>query len=155
MTFSWSLRAAKRWGLVILIAGAAVLVSVFQTGAGHALLRETGLAQGATGYTSLSFLRPQSLPGKLGSRHARVGAPFVIHNGTSATRDYHWSVFLLRHGRSRRVHTGTVRLPAGRATVIGQSLRIACTRDRVRIVVSLQRPAESIDAWLTCGSRGS
>ena len=145
-----SLRAARRWGLVILIAGAAVVVSVFQTGAGHALLRETGLAQDSAGYTSLSFARPQSLPGKLGSRHGKVGAPFVIHNGTTATRDYRWSVFLLRDGRSRRVHAGTVRLSAGRAAVISQSLRIACTRDRVRIMVSLQRPAESIDAWLTC-----
>lgn len=141
---------ARRWGLVILIAGAAVLISVFQTGAGHALLRETGLAQGSAGYTSLSFLRPQSLPGKLGPGHTKVGAPFVIHNGTSTTRDYRWSVFLLRDGRNHRVRAGTVRLPAGRAAVISQSLRIACTRDRVRIMVSLQRPVESIHAWLTC-----
>ena len=148
-------RAVRRWGLVILIGGAVVLLSVFQTSAGHALLRESGLVQGTAGYTSLSFLRPQSLPGKLGSSHAKVGAPFVIHNGTSTTRDYQWSVDLQRHGLSRRVHAGTVRLSAGHAAVISQSLRIACTRDRVRIVVRLKNPAESIDAWLTCWSRGS
>lgn len=148
-------RSARRWGLVILIAGAAVLFSAFQTGAGHALLRTAGLDQEADGYTSLSFLHTRSLPGKLGSRHAMVGAPFVIHNVTSGAHDYHWSVALLRHGRSYRVHAGTVRLSAGQAAVISRSVGITCTQDRVQIVVSLEHPAESIDAWLTCWSRGS
>lgn len=150
-----SLRPARRWGLVILIIGAAVLLSVFQTSVGHALLRKAGLSQGSAGYTSLSFLRPRSLSDQLTSRHANVGAPFVIHNATSTTQDYHWSVVLLRAGRSHRVRVGTVRLSAGHAAVINQSVAITCTRARVRIVVSLERPAQSVDAWLTCWSRGS
>lgn len=152
---SMSPRSARRWGLGILIVGAAVLLSVFQTGVGHALLRKAGLAQGAAGYTSLSFLHPRSLPDKLESRQATVGVPFVIRNATSSAYDYRWSVALLRRGRSRRVHAGTVRLSAGQAAVISRSVGITCTRDRVQIVVSLERPAESIDAWLACWSRGS
>ena len=148
---STSLRLA-RWGLVILIGGAVVLAGLFQTGVGRALLIKAGLSQGSAGYTSLSFLHPQSLPDRLRSRNARVGASFVIHNATNATQDYHWSVVLVRDGQNRHVDAGMVRLSSGHSAVIGQSVAITCSRARVRIVVSLERPTESIDAWMRCWS---
>ena len=130
---STSLRLARRWGLVILIGGAVVLAGLFQTGVGRALLIKAGLSQGP-GYTSLSFLHPQSLPDRLRSRQVRVGASFVIHNATNATQDYHWSVVLMLYGQGRRVDAGIVRLSSGHTAVIGQSVAITCTRARVRIV---------------------
>jgi hypothetical protein len=150
-----SSHTARRWGLVALIAGGTALVSVFQTSAGHALLVKTGLSRGTTGYTSLSFLHPRSLPAQLKTSHAKVGAPFAIHNATPTTHDYHWSVMLMRHGQTRPVHAGTVRLPAGHTAVVSRSIAITCSQDQVRIVISLERPAESIDAWVRCWSPGS
>jgi hypothetical protein len=140
--------------LIVLIGGIAVLASIFQTGVGHAVLRTAGLSQ-PTGYTSLSFQHPQSLPEQLKSERANVGTSFAIHNVTNTTRDYLWSVFLARSGRTRRVHTGSVRLASGHQAEITRSIAITCTRGLVRIVVSLKSPAESIDTWLACRPRES
>jgi hypothetical protein len=140
-----------RWrGLIILIGGVIVLASVFQTSVGHAILRAAGLSPEPTGYTSLSFLHPQSLPEQLKRAHGTTVTSFAIHNATSSTHDYRWSVSLVHRGRIRRVRTDNVRLAPGRETEITQSIAITCTRGRVRVVVSLESPAESIDTWMAC-----
>ena len=140
-----------RWrGLIILIGGVVVLASVFQTSVGHAMLRAAGLSQEPAGYTSLSFLHPRSLPEQLKRAHETTVTSFAIHNATGSTHDYRWSVFLVYRRRTRRVHAGSVRLAPGRGAEITQPVAITCTRGRVRIVVSLERPTESIDTWMAC-----
>jgi CelD/BcsL family acetyltransferase involved in cellulose biosynthesis len=145
-----------RWrGLIILIGGVVVLAGVLQTSVGHAMLRAAGLSQEQTGYTSLSFLHPQSLPEQITPAQRTTVTSFVIHNATGVTRRYHWSVSLVYRGRTHRVHAGSVHLAPGRGAEITQSIAITCTRGRVRIVVSLESPAESIDTWMACRPGGS
>jgi len=141
--------------LIILIGGVVVLAGVLQTSPGHAMLRAAGLTQEQTGYTSLSFLHPQSLPEQITPAQRTTVTSFAIHNATGATRGYHWSVSLVYRGRTHRVHTGSVQLAPGRGAEITQSIAITCTQGRVRIVVSLESPAESIDTWMACRPEGS
>ena len=143
-------RWGRWWGLIILVGSVVVLASVLQTSVGHAMLRAAGLSLEPTGYTSLSFLHPQSRLGQLTRAHESTVTSFAIHNATSSTHDYRWSVSLVYRGRARRVHAGSVRLAPGRGAEITQSIAITCTRGRVRIVISLERPAESIDTWMAC-----
>ena len=52
--------------------------------------------------------------------------------------------------RTRRVAVGSVRVAPGRGTAIIRSAKIFCTRGQVQIVVSLERPTEYIDDWMSC-----
>lgn len=141
-----------RWrGLIILTGGVVVLASIFQTSVGHSMLRATGLSQEPMGYTSLSFLQPQFPSEQLKTAEGNTVTSFVIHNGTGSTHDYRWSVSVVAPGRTRRVDTGNLRLAPGRGAEITRSIAITCTRGLVRIVVSLESPAESIDTWMACG----
>jgi hypothetical protein len=146
------LHLTKSRGLIALIGGIVVLASIFQTDVGHAILRAAGLSQGASGYTSLSFLNPQSLPGQLRSKRSKIAASFVIQNATNARRDYTWSISLIRQAQADRVYTGSVSLTPGRKAEITRYVTIQCTRGRIRMVVSLEHPAESISALMTCRS---
>jgi hypothetical protein len=148
--FITSLRSVRWRGSIILVAGLIALTSVFQTRAGQAVLRTAGLSREATGYTSLSFLHPQSLPEQLTPGQANVATAFTIHNVTSAVHDYRWSVSLVYSGQTRRVHAGSVRLAPGRRAEITRSIAITCTQGLARIIVSLESPAESIDSWMAC-----
>lgn len=144
---------AVRWrGLITLIAVIALATGMGQTSLGHAILAKVGLFEEAS-YTSLAFLRPQTLPKQLSSRQATVVVPFVIHNASGIATDYHWSVALVQGQRTRHVAAGNVRVASGRGASITRSATISCTRGQVRIVVSLERPAESIDALTACSSR--
>ena len=147
---STSLHLARSRGPIALIGGVIVLAGILQTNVGHVILRTTGLSQGSVGYTSLSFLSPQSLPEQLHSKRAKVRASFVIQNATNATRDYTWSIFLTRHGRTDRVGTGSVSLAPARKAEITRSISINCMNGQIRMVVSLERPDESISSLMTC-----
>jgi hypothetical protein len=136
--------------LIILIGSVVVLASVFQTSAGHAALRAVGLIQGPAGYTSLSFLHPGSLPEQPAPAHGNTVTSFAIRNATSSTHDYRWSVSLVHRELTRLVQAGSVRLAPGRAAEVTRSIAITCTQGTVRIVVSLESPAESIDSWIAC-----
>jgi hypothetical protein len=126
-----------------------------QTSAGHATLRAMGLFEAPTSYTSLAFLRPQPLPPQLASKRANVDVSFVIQNANGTPRDYQWSVLLDQGQRTRRAAVGSIRVASGRRAVITRSVGIKCAGGKVRIVVSLARPAEFIDAWTACRSRRS
>jgi hypothetical protein len=129
-----------------------VFASIFQTNAGYAILRMTGLSQQPPEYTSLSFLKPQSLPKLLPSKHAEVAAPFVIKNATNTMHNYTWSIFLIRPRQVDRVYNGNVSLTPGGKIEIARSVTIKCTRGQIRMVVSLERPTESISVLMTCRS---
>jgi hypothetical protein len=144
-----------RWrGVAILFAVIALAAGMGQTNLGHAILGKVGLFEEPTSYTSLAFLNPQSLPGRLSSRQATIGISFGIQNRDSTSHDYQWSVLLVQGLRTRHVAAGNVRLASGHGAAIKRSARISCTQGQVRIVVRLARPAEFIDAWTVCQSPG-
>lgn len=140
-----------RWrGLATLVAVVALAAGIGQTAAGRTILREAGLFEEPTSYTSLAFQYPQRLPEQLGSKRANVGVSFVIRNAGSTPSDYQWSMLLVQGSRTRLVAAGSVGLAPRRETAITRSAKIFCTQGRVRIVVSLARPAEYIDAMVAC-----
>jgi hypothetical protein len=143
---------ARSRGLIALIAGIVVLASIFQTNAGRAILRTAGLSQGSPGYTSLNFLEPKLLPEQLKSKYSRVDATFVILNATDTKRDYSWSISLIRQGQADHVYTGNVKLASGGKAEITRTVTIECTGGQIRMVVSLEQPAESISALMACHS---
>lgn len=147
----WLHRARSR-RLIALFGGVVVLASIFQTSVGRAILRTAGLSQGSPGYTSLSFLEPKSLPEQLESTRSMVEAPFVILNATNTKRDYTWSISLIRQGQVDHVYTGSVKLASGGKAEITRSVTIKCTGGQIRLVVSLEQPAESISALMACHS---
>jgi hypothetical protein len=128
----------------------AVAAGIGQTGFGNSLLRGAGLFKTSSNYTSLAFLRPQLLPGQLKSKRANVGISFVIHNAASIHRYYQWSVLLVRGDGALQVDAGIARVPPGHGAAITRSVGISCTQGRIRIVVRIARPAESIGAWTAC-----
>src|SRR5580658_675899 len=132
------LHSSVRWrGLAAFAAVIALAVGVGQTSVGHAVLRKAGLFAEPTGYTSLAFLHPQSLPEQLGSKPTSVSISFVIHNARGAPSEYLWSVLLVQGQLTQRVAAGTVRVASGRGATITRSATILCTQPQVRIVVSL------------------
>jgi hypothetical protein len=150
------LHHTARWrGAVVLVAVIVLAAGMAQTSAGHAMLRATGLFEEPTRYTSLAFLHSQPLPTQLAAKRANVNVSFVIHNANGTPRDYQWSVLLVQGQRTRSTAIGTIHIAPGRGAAITRSVAINCARGKVRIVVSLALPAESIDAWTACRSRRS
>jgi hypothetical protein len=146
-------RTVRWWGAVALVAVVALAAGIGQTRAGHAILRQAGLLEEPASFTSLAFSSPQSLPEQLASKRTNVSVSFVIHNTGGTPRDYRWSVLVAQGARTHHVAAGSVRVASGSEAAITRSARILCTRGQVRIVVRLARPAEFIDAWMTCWSR--
>lgn len=146
------LHLTRSRGLIALIGGIVVLVSIFQTNVGDAILRAAGLSHGSPDYTSLSFLKPQSLPEQLQSKRSKVAASFVIQNATNTKHDYTWSISLIRQEQTYHMYTGSVILTPGRKAEITRYVTIQCARGQIRMVVSLEHPAESISALMACRS---
>jgi hypothetical protein len=146
--------SAGRWRGALGIIGIVIIAAMIgQTSIGHTMLQRVGLSAESTGYTSLSFLRPLSLPQSLTARQQEINVSFVINNHANTRQDYQWSLRLLQQGSSRKIDDGQIKLAPERLGIINRSIPISCAAGRVQIVVGLGRPAESIDAWATCGTR--
>jgi hypothetical protein len=145
-------RTPKWLGLVALVVVVALGAAIAQTSAGHELFRSAGLSEEPTSYTSLAFLHPQSLPKQFKSKRTSAQISFVIGNDTSASRDYQWKVLVEREGRIHIVGAGGASVASERTTEIKRSVNFSCIRERVRVVVSITHPAESIEAWIQCWS---
>ena len=148
-------RVVRYWGLTVLLGAIILTAGIGQTTLGHTILRKAGITGGPTGYTSLAFSHPQSLPEQMGSKSANVEVSFVIQNTGDALRDYQWSVGLAQGQRRHDVATGNVRIAAGQEATITRSAKSSCTRGQIRVVVSLAEPAESIGAWIACSRSSS
>jgi hypothetical protein len=145
--------SAKSPGLIALIGGVVVIAGALQTNAGHAILHAAGLYhQEPPGYTSLSFKNPRALPEQLQPKHTKIAASFMIQNATNSAQDYTWTISLVRQGRTDRLYTGSTSLTPGSEAEINRALMIACTSGQIRMVASLEHPAESISALMTCRS---
>jgi hypothetical protein len=143
-------RGTRYWGAMALVAVAILGAGIGQTSLGHTILRKAGIAGEPTNYTSLAFAHPQALRTQLGSRPANVDVSFAVQNTGDAPRDYQWSVSLVQGRYTRDVAAGSVRIASGHGATITRSAKSSCTQGKVRIVVSLAKPAESIDAWIAC-----
>lgn len=133
----------------MLIAAVVLAAGIGQTGLGHDMLGKLGLFEQPASFTSLAFQHPGSLPAQL-TKNATVPVSFVIRNTGGTPRDYQWSVSVVQGQQTRHVAVGSARVASGNGTTITSTARISCTQRQVRIVVSLARPAEYIDAWMAC-----
>jgi hypothetical protein len=128
--------------------------SLAQTPAGHTVLRQAGLERTPPSYTALSFAHPQSLPTKLPASHISVHAPFAIHNDSSETRSYQWSLKASRIGNggglTARPVSGTSTLAPGATVTMDPALPLICHGGQIRITIHLASPAESIDFLSRC-----
>lgn len=125
-------------------------VGVSQMGFGQAVLKNAGLVGNSGTYTSLAFLNPRGLPTQIGRGGNRVNITFVIRNATTTSRDYQWSLLLLQGKHNRRVNVGEIRVQSGQEASVNKTIKISCRKEKVRITVSLARPAEHIDAFMAC-----
>jgi hypothetical protein len=140
----------RRWSAVVLVAFVVLCAGLAQTRPGHALLQDAGLFQAPSSDTELAFTSPAVLPLQLKSPHTPIGVSFDIHNVSSSSRRYQWSIVLVGSGQSRVSATGAVNMPAlGHATV-ARAVTAACDSGRLQVVVRLTAPAESIFFWVTC-----
>jgi hypothetical protein len=145
-------RTVKRWSALALLTIVVLAAGVGQTSAGHTILQNAGLFEKPASYTSLSFQNPQPLPEQLDSQRSNISISFAIHNTGDGPQGYRWSILLVQGALTRPVGAGSVRLASGRGAAVTRTVQIFCTQGQVRIVVSLARPEESIDAWTTCRS---
>lgn len=136
--------------MAILIAAVVLAAGIGQTGVGHDVLGKLGLFEEPASYTSLAFLHPSTLTEQLHQKQTTVPVSFVIRNTGSTPHNYQWSVSLIQGQQTRHVAAGNARVASGNGTTITSAARISCTQGQVRIVVSLARPAEYIDAWMAC-----
>jgi hypothetical protein len=129
-------------------------VSLAQTPAGHMVLRRAGLDTTPPPYTALSFAQPQSLPARLPTPRTSVHVPFTIHNESSGTRSYQWSLKASRVGRAGRLTarsvSGTSTLAPGATVTMDPALPLVCHGGQIRITIRLASPAESIHFLSRC-----
>lgn len=150
-----SLRTAKWRGLISLVAGVVLAAGIAQTSLGHTALREAGLFEQPADYTALAFQHPQAPVEQPSSDQTDVAVSFVIHNAGPSPETYQWSVLLIQGSHTSRAAAGSLRLASGQQTALTRPAKISCAQGQVRIVISLARPSESIDALTTCRSQRS
>lgn len=153
-------RKAKHWGVMALVAVFVLAAVMAQTSLGRSILLKTGLFEQPAKYTSLYFKNPRSVPDQLSKKQHNVDVSFVIHNASGTPQDYQWSVLLLVQGqRTDHVAAGNVHIGSRNGATVTQFASIPCARGQargpVRIIISLARPAEFIDAVTACPSPGS
>lgn len=141
------------WSALVLMALIMIIAGLAQTKQGYALLGETGLYETPASYTELAFTTPGNLPGQLKLERTPIDVSFGIHNVSSSSRSYRWSIVFVRSGKNHLAASGVVSAPAqGRATV-ARTVALSCTDGRLQVVVRLVNPDESIDFWATCPQR--
>ena len=141
-----------RWGPLLLVAITLTCLSLAQTPQGHTLLGAVGIYEEPATFTELAFSEPSALPNTLPTQSASVKVSFGIHNVSSDSRSYNWSIVLVHSGESQVKASGTVFTLAQGRTSVSKSVPAACSSGRVQVVVRLASPAESISFWVTCPS---
>jgi hypothetical protein len=140
----------SRWYLLLFAVFALACVSLAQTPQGHRLLGAVGIYEEPAAYSELAFTTPGALPNTLPTLSASVTVSFGIHNVSSASRSYDWSISLVHSGVSKVKASGTVSTSAQGRAAVTRSVVPACTGGQVQVVVRLASPAESISFWMTC-----
>jgi hypothetical protein len=135
-----------------LAVGAGIVLVLAQTGAGRFVMRETGLETPLTSYTALSFTDPNALPleGHLPLGHVSVDVGFALRNASQATGRYQWTIRLVDGNRVTPVATGRATVQAGGTVDESRIGTGMCLSGRLKVVVSLASPVESIDLMESC-----
>ena len=120
--------------MVGVIAAAAL---IGQTGIGHTLMGKAGLAAEPTGYTSLSFADPLSLPKSLDAKPQDVDLAFVISNYANSNQYYEWSVRLRETGSSQELASGKLSLAPAQTKTVDKSVLVRCSARQMNITVAL------------------
>jgi hypothetical protein len=137
--------------LLTLFGVLALLVGLAQTPPGYSLLRDTGLVGSPPSYTSLSFSDPAGLPSTVPSGHVALPVSFSVHNGSSSSSSYQWTIQVIHGGRQTQAASGTLIVPAGGTTPENSQVAAFCPSGELQVVVRLAAPAESIDFRAACG----
>jgi hypothetical protein len=150
--------AALHWlagwrGYIVLIALVLAGAAAAQSGAGHKILLDTGLAEAPASFTSLSFRDPNQLPLQLPYTRVSIGISFDIANSGRLAHTYQWRLLLVRGRKTSQLETGAALVQGSTSVSLHRVARIDCARGKVGLEVQLQEPTESIQAWLTCSSR--
>jgi hypothetical protein len=170
-------RAPKlQWKAIVSLGAicvALVLVGVAQSSWGAHMLRDLGLSASAQPFTELYFEAPAVVAGVTnGSVHngRRADVAFVIHDSQHRRMTYGWTV----QAGYRIMAQGAIVLASGQQATVRRSITIPCgsgasgasltagtserhTRassssasSRVRVLVSLNFPKQSISYWVPC-----
>jgi hypothetical protein len=140
------------WRSTALVAAVTFAIAGAQTPIGHDVLERAGIFAAPSTYTELAFTAPGSLPSQFPSTYAIVRVSFGIRNASSQARAYQWSIMMLRNNRVGRIIDGTVRVSGAAKATVNRTITTSCSTGKVRIVVSLREPSESIDYWTNCRS---
>lgn len=139
------------WPTLAAMLGALLLgLGICQMSFGQAVLKRIGVGGNQSGYTSISFQYPQSLPTALREVRTTLKVDFKINNETTTTNIYRWTLHLLQGTDNRDIATGDARIAPGQTMLMARAVVIYCDKGRVRITAALARPSEHIDAWMTC-----
>jgi hypothetical protein len=144
-------------GLALLV-GAALLVGLAQTGTGADALGSLGLHSQAEGFTELGFQASGSLPDHVGGPGDGTSMPFIIGNHEGEQRSYAWIVEQRTGDGTRELAHGTTpQLGDARSTLVTPAVTVDCGApgDRVRVIVRLADPAQSIAFWTRCAKDGA
>lgn len=136
-----------------IVAVAALTAGLMQIGFGHSFLERIGLYENPASYTSLAFTNPQSLPAHLSSASTKMGISFDLTNTSAGPQSYHWSIMLERTGRDKRLSAGEINVPIGSRVTVARTVKVSCVKRRVRMMVKIADPAESIYFWMACSAR--
>jgi hypothetical protein len=137
--------------LLTLFGVLALLVGLAQTPPGHSVLRDTGLVGSPSSYTSLYFSDPGGLPSTVPSGHVALPVSFSVHNASSSSSSYQWTIQVVHGGRLTRAATGTLTVPPGGTTPENSQVAAFCQSGELLVVVRLAAPAQSIDFRAACG----
>jgi hypothetical protein len=139
---------------VALLVGAALLLGLAQTSAGTDALGSLGLRSEAAGFTELAFKASGSLPKHVDSPTDQPRIPFIVGNQEGSARTYAWTVEqrIAGGGAVELAHGTTRKLENASSIAITPDVTVRCTAQRVRVVVKLADPAQSIAFWTRCGT---
>jgi hypothetical protein len=141
---------------VALLVGAALVLGLAQTGPGGDALGSLGLRSPSEGYTELAFKASGSLPEHVTAPTATPDMPFIVGNREGGDRTYRWIIQRRDRSGLRQVATGTTpRLASGSSLIVTPRVRFACGEGRVRVIVRLAEPAQSIAYWTRCRKAAS
>lgn len=137
--------------MLTLLGVLALLAGLAQTPPGYAVLRDTGLVGSPPSYTALSFTDPGALPSTVPSGHVALTVPFSVHNASSSSNSYQWTVQVVQGSQRAQAASGTLTVPPGGTRPQSPQIEALCPSGDLQVVVRLAAPAESIDFRAACG----
>lgn len=146
-----SRRFSLRLQLTVVTVAALLFMGVCQTPLGRSFLKDVGLIGNPDSFTSIAFTKPQSLPLQLAKSRTKLNLGFMISNHTPSIKNYDWALTVAINNKSSLVGKGHIQLAPNNTTTVVRKVEIVCKTGRAKVTVSLQQPAEHIDALMFCG----